>query len=621
MIALTLNIQQISLALLGWLGSALLMGTILAGLTWLVIRLLRDHIRPSVEVVLWMLVLIKFVIPVGPGWSYSLPSLFDSLSLMTPVSEPFAFVGGSEPVPLMPASSPGVLESPVVTSRLGLTWPVLLASFYILSVMLMLAWRFYRHRRMAVFCRALPPADEKTRTLVRDVCRRLSVRRVPSIRISEDYPTPFIFGLVHPVLVFPLRLLVRPDELETVAVHEVTHLRRGDLYLRCLQWIVGTLLFFWPVVALVNRRIDMVREHACDQWALRHGKLSAKEYARSLLAAVTSKPFYQMAYRHICMAGRITTIERRIDMILKNPVHSVNRPIWKVVALAFLVGWGAFVLTGAVGTRVETPAGLNLAEKAVWEHAKQIVERIGIYPSADVNKDGEISFSERNAFLVALVKTDPQKALDGFLYSELFEDRELGLLEMYDLVRGLSYMESVQKEFKRDWSEAKKRRKSDTLLEELKIEQAFKEYESIQDILNGQDALLDNVRAKPKARVVAEIHRKIAQSLMKEEQIKQSRITEDIKKKIAELEAQGEEEKAMELRKKLKGLNRKADDAKLKAKQHNDVIAKLIEEVAHLKNEVAELTADGKREKSDQLKQKIEVLQAKIDYLKINKRD
>ncbi len=69
-------------------------------------------------------------------------------------------------------------------------------------------------------------------------------------------------------------------------VHEVTHLRRGDPWLRCLQWIAGTVLFFWPVVAWVNRHIDLAREHACDRWALRHGKLCASEYARCLLEAV-----------------------------------------------------------------------------------------------------------------------------------------------------------------------------------------------------------------------------------------------------------------------------------------------------------------------------------------------
>ena len=72
MIPTVLGVQQISSTLLDWLGSALLMGTILAGLTWLVVRLLKDRVHPGVEVLLWAVVLIKFVVPVGQArmsWS------------------------------------------------------------------------------------------------------------------------------------------------------------------------------------------------------------------------------------------------------------------------------------------------------------------------------------------------------------------------------------------------------------------------------------------------------------------------------------------------------------------------------------------------------------------------
>ena len=41
-------------ALLGWLVKALLLGTILAGITYAITRGLRARLRPAIEVALWL---------------------------------------------------------------------------------------------------------------------------------------------------------------------------------------------------------------------------------------------------------------------------------------------------------------------------------------------------------------------------------------------------------------------------------------------------------------------------------------------------------------------------------------------------------------------------------------
>ena len=207
--------------------------------------------------------------------------------------------------------------------------------------------RTQRQRALLARCRDLPRADESVHSLVRAVCRRLGVRRVPSVRISDESSAPFVLGLVHPLLVLSHRQLVRPDELETVIVHEVAHLRRGDLLVRHLQWIAGALLFFWPVVAWVNRRIDAARECACDEWALRHGKLGPGDYARCLLRAVQPARLAWLTCHPAGMAANHTTIERRIDMILESPHRPLRRPAWGLLTCAFLLGWGVFALAGA----------------------------------------------------------------------------------------------------------------------------------------------------------------------------------------------------------------------------------------------------------------------------------
>ena len=69
-----------ALTLLSWIGQAVLVGTALAGLTWLLLRLLRHRIPPGVEAALWLVVLFKFLVPVGPGWSLTSINVSDRFS-------------------------------------------------------------------------------------------------------------------------------------------------------------------------------------------------------------------------------------------------------------------------------------------------------------------------------------------------------------------------------------------------------------------------------------------------------------------------------------------------------------------------------------------------------------
>ncbi len=234
------SLNPLAVTLLSWLGEALLFGTLLAVLTWLPARLLRRKIPPAFEVALWTIVLVRFLLPFGPGWSWSLPSLFRTAVQSGPMAGSNLGLIAAELATVNPLVDEPADEALTGAAAGGFPWLTLLALAYIATVAALLLWRSRRHRALLTYCRALPPADRKTSHLVRDVCRRFGLRRVPMVRISDEFQSAFIVGLTRPLLVLSRRQTVRPDELETVVVHEVTHLRRGDPWLRCLQWIAGT---------------------------------------------------------------------------------------------------------------------------------------------------------------------------------------------------------------------------------------------------------------------------------------------------------------------------------------------------------------------------------------------
>lgn len=91
----TLDTDAASRAVLLWIGQALLFGTVLTGVTWMLTRPLRRRAYAGFEAALWSIVLLKFLIPVGPGSSLSLASVCRSLSRHAPAEAILTRISGA----------------------------------------------------------------------------------------------------------------------------------------------------------------------------------------------------------------------------------------------------------------------------------------------------------------------------------------------------------------------------------------------------------------------------------------------------------------------------------------------------------------------------------------------
>ena len=371
--------------LLHWLGLALLWGTALALVTAAILALVGRRARPALHTILWLVVLVKFLVPAGPSWDFSLASGVGALSRSFAHHD--AVIGDEPSHALVEDSQPGSFAIAML-----LAWA--------LGVAIVSALRLARHRRLADSCRRLPAADRATVAVVADACRRLSVRRMPDVRVSHDAAAPFVLGVRRPLLVLSRRHLDLPDELDAIVLHEVAHLRRGDLIVRRIQWLAGTLFFFWPGVAWVNRRLDLARERACDEWALRLGRLSAAEYARCLLRAVDRRVPVRLAPEFAAMAAGRAQLRRRLDALLDEAPS--RRP--RRTALAFAGVWVVVALAGAASpsmldhedldVRVDPSGRVRVVRFDGTASDDATARYLALHPDDDANGDGRLDVAE-----------------------------------------------------------------------------------------------------------------------------------------------------------------------------------------------------------------------------------
>jgi Ca2+-binding EF-hand superfamily protein len=247
----------------------------------------------------------------------------------------------------------------------------------------------------------LPAGPEDVAGEVRSLARRIGLRRAPSVRTSPDATTPFVAGLLRPVLVLPVCVLERtnPQSREPLLLHELAHLRRGDLVTRSIQNVGRYLFFFWPPVWWVCRAIERAAEIACDEWALAHSAVPPRVYAATLLDVVRRRDGASFGAQALALARNGRFIQERFEMILKNV--KPRSPRLSLLAVAGLVGWAAFSLAGGAAETKPQRKELVVIRHDVGGPAAIVPRWAGLLllqPAADTDGDGELNDQEAMAY-------------------------------------------------------------------------------------------------------------------------------------------------------------------------------------------------------------------------------
>jgi beta-lactamase regulating signal transducer with metallopeptidase domain len=119
---------------------------------------------------------------------------------------------------------------------------------------------------------------------------RLGLKQIPAIVFAKDAVTPAVYGMFRPVLLIPTGYLDKLSrrEAEHVLLHELCHLKRGDLWVHGLYLILHVVYWFNPFLIWTRRQMKHVREICCDLSVAQVLREKTKGYRQTLLDSARS---------------------------------------------------------------------------------------------------------------------------------------------------------------------------------------------------------------------------------------------------------------------------------------------------------------------------------------------
>lgn len=255
--------------------SLTLSGSVLIGVLLVIRPLLRRRLRHSGQYYLWLVPLVRLLLPVFPA--IGLPesvgqALPEAISdgVLWPRAPDMALAG-----PNRQAAGLDLLS--LLPELLVILWGTVAIVLALRAV-----WRYVRCLRALE--RESRPAGECAQAVYEDACRMLGVTRLPRLLVCPGLRSPMQAGLIRPMVLLPDENSGE-DVLRAALLHELTHYRRLDL---CYKWLAEAAVcvhWFNPLVYILRRELSRECELSCDESVLgRLDESGRRVYGASLLA-------------------------------------------------------------------------------------------------------------------------------------------------------------------------------------------------------------------------------------------------------------------------------------------------------------------------------------------------
>jgi len=294
---------------------------------------LRKKVRAAIRYGLWMLVLIKLILPPSfaspTGLGYWLPT-----KQAKQIEKPAAAFVPMEVTVSYSQAAPTFIPTtvPLPPPQPQLTWPAFLLLGWATVAFGLLVWLVLRARFVArMSARAQDVPDSLVELL--EVCRRqLKIKRQVRLKLSSEANGPAVCGLWRPTILIPAPLANKLSALRMRAVllHELSHIKRGDLWVNYAQTLLQIFYWYNPLLWLASAVIRCVREQAVDEMVMVEMGQQADVYPTTLLEV--AKLTLSRSVLSLGLVGIMESkgaLKDRIQTLLSRPIPKVARLGWK----------------------------------------------------------------------------------------------------------------------------------------------------------------------------------------------------------------------------------------------------------------------------------------------------
>lgn len=251
-------------------------GSILSLFLFMLKPVIQNRLPKSFQYCMWFSVLIAFLLPVSeiivvPDWLQISDISIVSMKSFYDVTPLISDTAAAHEKPVNPV---------VIFFAFWLSGMLLVLGFHILCYVSYIR-KLGRHNRSA---------NQQEIEMLNGLTETNNALRLYKNAIIK---TPILIGFFRPAVILPEKKY-EDTQLQNILMHEITHWKRHDIFVKWLLIFTGAAHWFNPFAYLVRREMDRACELACDESVIKRFDISQMQQYGDTLIAVAADSVRKM---------------------------------------------------------------------------------------------------------------------------------------------------------------------------------------------------------------------------------------------------------------------------------------------------------------------------------------
>lgn len=392
-----------------WVIETSIMASILVAFILCIKVLLKNKLTPRWHYALWLILIIRLILPWAPDSSFSIYSMLSrehehtrsSIQSTKEIIEPKGQLLEHNKIKKENISSEKKSVSDKEDAHFDISIYDVFLGIWLLGIISLTATMLILNRHLNHYITKQPNiTDEKVIRIFENCKEKMSIKQpIPLIQAGK-ISSPTLLGVKNPRILLSNKHIQQLDanQLRYIFYHELAHFKRKDIKINWLMYSLVIVNWFNPIIWYAYYAMREDQEIACDAYALTYiGSKEKLAYGYTILTLLEHYSTFYQVPNLANLSRNKNTIKRRIIMIKKFNKKSYR---WSALGIAAIVGVSAFSL---VNVKAEEP--LYKQESAKQERSKQ--ERIKqenskqeltpVLENQDVKLNGLVTDKVRNA--------------------------------------------------------------------------------------------------------------------------------------------------------------------------------------------------------------------------------
>lgn len=384
-----------------WLIETSLMASILVGFILCIKVLFRNKLTPRWQYMLWIVLMIRLLLPWSPDSSYSIYSLLSYSSSVSevipknmPATENIVNIESDRKVEL--ESNPKMVtktsEPEVeVSSEKQTTFSLYKLALYVwlAGVIILAAITFLTNRRLYSYIKKQPDITDEQVITVFDRCKQsMKVKKAVSLRLAGKIASPTVFSFFHPKVLLSKKHMkvLNEQQLQYVFYHELAHIKRKDVAVNWIMYSLILLNWFNPILWYAYFCMREDQELACDAYALTFiDKEEQIAYGHTIITLLEHYSYQVPSLANLSRNKR--TLKRRIVMIKKFQKKSYRLSLLGIIAIVAIASLSLF--------NARTTEGKEKQEDKVEQSKDAFQNAVDMLYGTEENAKKEYHYSAR----------------------------------------------------------------------------------------------------------------------------------------------------------------------------------------------------------------------------------